>query len=194
MLELNALEKKMSQDSSIPGYQTLERFMKYTYVAISLRVFGAAFDAVTSTSPECRKELSDWEEGRRVALGVLPFGPHVTLEKKNGVVKMIGTGLKDPHVSILFKNLDSAMMVYTTYMGVVQASGENRALIKGDNGKAMEVLRILDIIMIYLLPRIVLNKNFRRPPKFGFSQYVTMMLIYAKLGPALVKTFIPGGR
>jgi hypothetical protein len=93
-------------------------------------------------------------------------------------------------VSILFKNLDSAMMVYTTYMGVTQASAENRALIKGDNARAMEVIRILDIIMTYLLPGIVLKKNFRRAPKLTYSQYIIMLRIYAALTPAIVKTFI----
>jgi hypothetical protein len=174
----------------IPGYQRFESIAKGAYVAIALRIFGAAFDAVTSISRECTKELSDWEEGRRVAMGVLPHGPYITLEKKGPIVKMIGTGLKDPHVSILFKNLDSAMMVFTTYMGVAQATYENRALIKGDNGKAMEVIRLLDIIMTYLLPGIILKKNFRRAPKFSIPQYVVMLRIYAALVPAIVKTFI----
>lgn len=194
MLELNAIEKTMTKVRGIPGYQRLETFSKWAYVAVALRVFGAGFEAVSANSPECRKELSDWEEGRRVALGVLPRGPHITLEKQGHMVRMIGTGLKDPHVSILFKNLDSAMMVYTTYMGVTQAAAENRALIKGDNAKAMETLRMLDIIMTYLLPRIILNRNFRRPPRFAPGQYVTMSIIYASFLPALVRTFFNKGR
>jgi hypothetical protein len=194
MLELNAIEKTMAKVRGIPGYHRLETFLKGAYIAMTLRVFGAAFDAVTAHSPECRKELADWEEGRRVALGVLPKGPHITLEKQGHVVRMIGTGLIDPHVAILFKNLDSAMMVYTTYMGVTQALCENRVLIRGDNSMAMETNRILDIIMTYLLPRFVLNHNFRRPPKFAPQQYVTMLIIYASFMPALVRTFFNRGR
>lgn len=190
MLELNPIEKTMTKVRGIPGYQRFETVAKGAYIAIALRVFGGAFEAVTANSPECRRELSDWEDGRRVALGVLPHGPYVTMEKQGHIIRMIGTGLKDPHVSILFKNLDSAMMVYSTYMGVSQASYENRALIKGDNAKAMEVLRILDIVMTYLLPRIILNRNFRRPPKFAPQQYVTMLKVYASFVPALAKTFL----
>jgi len=194
MLELNAIETAMTKVRGISGYQRLETFTKGAYIAVALRIFGAAFEAVTAHSLECRKELSDWEEGRRVALGVLPYGPHVTLEKQGHVVRMIGTGLIDPHVAILFKNLDSAMMVYSTYMGVTQAINENRVLIRGDNSKAMELNRILDIIMTYLLPRVVLNRNFRRPPRFAPQQYVTMLIIYASFMPALIRTFSKRGR
>jgi hypothetical protein len=190
MLELNLIEKTMTRVRGIPGWQPAETFLKGAYVAVALRIFGAAFEAVTANSPECRKELSDWEEGRRVALGVLPKGPYITLEKKGPTVRMISTGLKNPDVSVLFKNIDSAMMVYTTYMGVVQASCEGRALIKGDNGKAMETIRILDLIMTYLLPGVILKRNFRRAPKLNYSQYIIMLRIYASFLPALAKTFL----
>jgi hypothetical protein len=92
MLDLNILEKVMTKVRAVPGYQTVESWGKYAYVAVALRIFGAAFEAVTAVSPECRKELSDWEEGRRFALGVEPRGPFVTLEKQGHKIRMIGTG------------------------------------------------------------------------------------------------------
>ncbi len=189
MLELTLVEKSMLFARGFKAWRRIESMAKRLYMAIALRVFGAAFDAVSSISAECERELADWEEGRRFALGVEPKGPCITLEKKGRRIRMIGTGLKDPHLSILFKNLDSAVMVFTTYMGVVQATVENRALIKGDNGRAMEVIRILDIIMIYLLPGFILKKNFRTVPGFTRSQYLVMLRIYAALIPALVRTF-----
>ncbi|MGC8492258.1 MAG: hypothetical protein ACP5SH_11025 [Syntrophobacteraceae bacterium] len=189
MLELSLLEKGMLWVRGGALWRAIESKAKRAYLAVALRVFGAAFEAVTRNSVECKKELADWEEGRRFALGVEPSGPYVTLEKKGSVIRMIGTGLEEPHLSILFKDLDSAMMVFTTCMGVVQATAENRALIRGDNARAMEVIRVLDIIMTYLLPGFVLKKNFRRAPRFGPLQYLVMLRIYAALFPALVRTF-----
>jgi hypothetical protein len=189
MLELTHFEKTMLLARKFRVWRKIESKAKRVYLAIALRTFGAAFEAVTSLCKECQNELSDWEEGRRFALGVEPSGPYITLEKRGKKIRMIGTGLKDPALSIVFKNLDSAMMVYTTYMGVVQATAENRAVIRGDNGKAMEVIRILDIIMTYLLPGFILKKNFRTAPVLSGSQYLVMLRIYASLTPSIVKTF-----
>lgn len=189
MLELSLLERGMLLVRGFSPWRTIESKAKRAYLAVALRVFGAAFEAVALNCGECQIELADWEEGRRFALGVEPSGPYVTLEKKGSVIRMIGTGLKAPHLSILFKDLDSAVMVFTTCMGVVQATAENRALIRGDNARAMEVIRVLDIIMTYLLPGFVLKKNFRSPPRFGPLQYLVMLRIYASLLPSLVRTF-----
>lgn len=194
MLELGITARAMLRVRRIPGYIRWETFAKRVYLRVALRVFGAAFRAVTAHAWECRRELADWEEGRRIALGTLPQGPCITLEKQGHVIRMIGTGLREPHVSLLFKNLDSAVMVFTTIMGVSQAACENRVLIKGDNAMAMECLRILDIIMIYLLPRFILNRNFRTRPQFRPRQYLTMVWIYAALLPALAGTFLTDGR
>ncbi|MGC9196158.1 MAG: hypothetical protein ACP5IL_11995 [Syntrophobacteraceae bacterium] len=188
MLELTHFEKTMIFARKFGVWRKSESKAKRVYLAIALRTFGAAFEAVTSLCRECDSELAPWEEGRRFALGVEPSGPYITLEKKGGKIRMIGTGLKDPVLSIVFKNLDSAMMVYTTYMGVVQATAENRAVIRGDNGKAMEVIRILDIVMIYLLPGFILKKNFRTAPTLSVTQYLVKLRVYASLIPFIVKT------
>ncbi len=189
MLELTRFEKTMISARKFPVWRRMETKAKRVYLAMALRTFGAAFEAVTASSKECENELSQWEEGRRFALGVEPSGPYITLEKKGRKIRMIGTGLKEPVLSIVFKNLDSAMMVYTTYMGVVQATAENRAVIRGDNGKAMEVIRVLEIIMTYLLPGFILRKNFRTAPTLSAPQYLVMLRIYVSLVPSLVKTF-----
>ncbi len=136
------------------------------------------------------EELADWEEGRRFALGALPDGPNLTLDKRGGLIRSVGLGLNEPDVSLLFKNLDAAMLVFTTYMGTVQAAAEDRVLIRGDNSMALEAVRVLDQVEFYLLPGIILKKNFRRVPRFTSDRYLRKVLVYVLLVPNVLRTLL----
>ena len=184
------INKNISLIKDAPGYCALESGAKKAYIDVVLRLLGPAFEVVTDLVPECADELAYWEDGRRFALGVLPEGPAITLEKRDGKIRYLGTGLQNPKVSLLFKNLDCAMMCFTTYMGTVQAAAENRVLISGDNGMAMEAVRILDLVETYLFPQIILNMNFRRPPRLDISQRITKARVYAGVVPAVIRSLM----
>jgi len=134
-----------------------------------------------------RAELGRWEEGRRVGIGVLPGGPAITLVARAGGVDYLGPGLRSPQVSLLFKNLDSALLIFTGQLGAHQAAAENRVCIHGDNAKAMQVTRAMAMVQSYLMPRSQLRRTFKRVPSLSVRQRVTKALLMAALPLAMAR-------
>ncbi len=182
------LSSIMTNLHRLPGYGAVEKGLKTAYANIALRVLGPAFEVVSAISPECRSELRSWPEGIRISIGVLPAGPTMTVAKQGERLVYLGTGDKRADVTILFKNLDSAMLVLTLYMGTIQAYNEGRIFARGDNTMSVATVRILDQVEAYLVPSFLLGKNFfRRPHPLGFRQHLIRLKAYALLIPAILK-------
>ncbi|HNU75785.1 MAG: hypothetical protein BWZ01_02056 [Deltaproteobacteria bacterium ADurb.BinA179] len=174
----------------LPGYPALQTRVKHILCDTVLSVLGPAFEVVGRYVPEFRKEIEPWEEGRRFSIGVLPNGPAVTLEKTGGRIRYLGKGMRSPHISMAFKNYDSALLVLMSIMGSHQAFAENRILVYGDLAKTMEINRVVNIVNAYLLPGFVLKTVLKRPPKMGIKNYISKGKVYAGLLPAVVRHMI----
>jgi hypothetical protein len=175
---------------SLPGFPALQSGVKHVLCSTVLSVLGPAFEVVGRHAPEFRKEIEPWEDGRRFSLGVLPKGPSITLEKSGNQIYYLGKGMKSPHISLFFKNYDSALPVLMGIAGSHQAFAENRILVKGDLAKTMEINRVVNIVNAYLLPGIVVKRVLKRPPKMTLKSYINKGKVYAGLVPAVVRHLI----
>jgi len=155
---------------------------------ISLLALGSTFELVSKYSKELKKEIADWQEGIVLLLGVLPNGPAMSVKKENGAIRFLGMGMRDADLKVLFKNIDSAMMVLTGMMGSHTAFAQFRAIVYGNLGVGMQMSRALNIVQKFLLPSFMLNKTFKRPPEFSSED----MWIKAKVMAALTPKMISG--
>jgi hypothetical protein len=152
----------------------------------SLMALGVTFELASKYVDEMKAEIAGWEEGRKVGMGVLPNGPSITIQKSGNGIRYLGSGLQEPDVSILFKNLDSAVMIFTAQLGSHEAVAENRIRIHGDNALAMQATRAMAIVQTYLFPGILLKKTFKRPPKLTGKQIAIKAKIMGLLTPKLI--------
>ncbi|MBN1947910.1 MAG: hypothetical protein JW797_19745 [Bradymonadales bacterium] len=152
----------------------------------SLMALAATFELTSRHVPAMQEEIADWEDGRRVGIGVLPLGPFITIAKEGNRLKYLGKGLRNAGVSILFKNLDSALLIFTGQLGAPQAVAENRVCVHGNNYHAMQVTRAMAIVQTYLFPGLILNKTFKRPPRLNVRQLGTKALVMGMLTPRLI--------
>lgn len=172
----------------------METTAKRALCRTSLLALGTAFELVSQRVPELQAEIAGWEEGRTVSLGVAPAGPHMRIRKRGARIVFLGMGLGSKEAgtaadtSILFKNLDSAVMVFAGLIGSHEAVAENRVSVHGSNHKAMEMTRAMAIVQTYLFPDLMLKRTFKRPPKLTLRQLATKAGIYASLVPALAVT------
>ena len=181
------IQKGLAQLRGIPFYPVIQSRSKYELIDMTLTVIGVAFEEVSKRAPDLKREISVWNDGRRCSLGVLPTGPYITLEKREDRIHYLGKRKIDPHMTFLFKNLDSAVLVLTAQMSSHQALAESRILLDGQVSYGMELNRALAIVETYLFPQFILNKIFKRPPTLNAYQLVTKGIIYAAMGPALLK-------
>ncbi len=184
------LKRTVNLVRSLPGFPAFQSGVKHALCSTVLSVLGPAFEVVGRHVPEFRKEIESWEEGRRFSLGVLPKGPSITLEKRGDTIRYLGKGLKSPHITMSFKNYDSALPVLMSIMGSHQAFAENRILVEGDLAKTMEINRVVNIVNAYLLPGMVVKNVLKMPPEMTLKNYINKGKVYAGLVPAVVRHLI----
>ena len=61
-------------------------------------------------------------------------------------------------LEITFKSIDVAFLMFTGRLGVSKAYAEHRFTLKGEIGKAMSLVRCIDIVEAYLFPKFI-TKN-----------------------------------
>ena len=147
----------------------------------------AVFELASEHVPQMRNEIASWEEGRRVTIGVLPSGPHITIEKSGDRIRYRGPNPEDVSVSILFKNLDSAILLFTGLLGAPWAVAENRVCVHGSNTEAIQVTRAMAIVQTYLFPGPILKKTFKRPPELSVKQLANKARIIGLLTPRMIR-------
>jgi len=186
------VDRGLAELRRLPFYPMIQSRSKYELVDMVLTVMGVAFEEASKWVPELQEEIAPWNEGRRCAMGVLPKGPHITLEKRGDRIRFLGKGRTDSDVAFLFKNLDAAVLVLTAQMSAHQAMAECRIILDGRISHGMEMNRALTLVETYLFPEFILEKILKRAPHLNAYQLITKGTFYAALMPALVKTGLKG--
>jgi hypothetical protein len=175
---------------SLPLYPMIQTKAKYALCATVLSVLGPAFEVVGKYVPEFKEEIKSWEDGRRFSIGVLPRGPYITLEKRGDKIHYLGKGLQSPSISMFFKNLDSAVLMFVGMSGTHQAFAQNRIIVDGNLSHTMEVNRVVNIVETYLWIGPFLTNVLKRVPKLSLSQWINKGKVYMNLTPAIIKHLI----
>jgi hypothetical protein len=158
---------------------------KATVASTALVALGVAFEILSRDSDEMRREIADWEDGRTFALGVLPNGPAVAVRKVRDRLTLLGRGDQGATLKVLFKNVDSALLVLTGLLSAHQAFAENRAIVHGPLDETMQANRAMAIVVKFLFPGLMLGNLLKRKPVFTRDEMLLKARFYAKLVPAL---------
>ena len=175
----------MAETSGARGLSPSYR-KKKAVVSTALLALGVAIDIVSRHSPELKKEIADWEDGRVFSLGVLPDGPAISLRKEAGRIRYLGKGFKEPKLRFLFKNIDCALLQVTGKMGAHTAYAQHRAILHGNIVEGMQTSRALNIVQAYLSPGPALKKTMKRPPKLTLAQRLIKVRVMATLPLAML--------
>lgn len=153
----------------------------------ALLALGVGFEFLSKNCPEMRDELATWDEGRTIAIGVLPRGPSISLRKQGGRLVFLGWGDAEARLRILFKHIDSAVLVLTGQIGAHTAFAEHRAVVHGSLAEAMEANRAMAIVVKYLFPGLMLARITKRKPELDRGELLLKARLYAALAPLLVQ-------
>jgi hypothetical protein len=176
----------MNSDS-YPQIGPGKKYIKRLYVAIMLWIVGRAIQAAGRIDRDVKKEFSELPEGFCFSLGVLPDGPFMIVERDDrGRPRYLGwkkTRKKLP-LEMKIKNLEAAIKVFTFQEGTTVAFARDRFIVEGDIIFGLAVMRVLNIVEVYLLPKIITKLAVKRYPKWSeFSpvrKHVNRILIYIR--------------
>jgi hypothetical protein len=163
---------------------------KAAVAATALVALGVAFEILSRHSAEMRGEIERWGEGRCFSLGVLPFGPSVAIRKEGGQLRFLGRGDHGAQLRILFKNMDSALLLLTGQMAAHTAFAEHRVLVHGPIDETVQANRAMAIVVKYLFPGFMLGSLTKRKPVLTRRELALKARLYATLGPALMRGIV----
>jgi len=135
---------------------------------------------------EIQDELTAWPEGFTILLKVLPNGPKLGLQKKDGRLFGISTKMEEWDLTVVFRTEDTAFRVITTLSNVPKAFTQNRLMVYGNTGDSMVLIRILNVVQAYLFPPFLSKRVLKRVPKFSLGQHIGRLRLYT-IGLALGK-------
>ena len=152
-----------------PGKKRLKRI----YTAIMLWFVGRSIQAAARVDKDIKKEFDELPDQFLFSLGVTPNGPRMVVGKDiNGRVKYMGSNAKGKaiNVDMTIKNLEAAILLFTFQESTAISSCHDRLTVDGDIPNACSVVRILDLVEVYLLPKIIAKLAVKRYPEWEMNR------------------------
>ena len=161
-------------------------------------IVGRAIEAAYKTDRVVKKEFDELPPDFCFYLGVLPSGPYMVVGKtKEGKAKYLGWSLVGKKVSLKMniRNIEAAIQVFTFQESTGTAYAHDRFIVEGDLPHSLAVVRVLDIVEVYLLPQIIASLAVKRYPLWSemspFRKWTGRIIVYARaLGYGLVKDIL----
>lgn len=157
--------------SSILPYRTIKMIgkpIKSFIIKVMMFCMGKGFQSLCKRDPDLIEEISAWPDYFSILFEILPKGPNMSLCMVNGRLRFVGLKHTDADLKIVFKNIDSALLVFTGQMGSNQALCEFRMAIKGSLPDGLRLLRCVNIVEFYLFPTLITKKILKRLPRMPF--------------------------
>ena len=137
------------------------------YVGIFLWFTGRAIQAAAKVDRQVVKEIDGLPDRFTFALGCLPDGPWMVVGKEKGALKYLGGKIqgRDLNLRLAIKNVDAAFQILSFQESTALATARNRLIVDGEIPHSLGVIRILDIVEVYLLPGFIARLAVKRYPK-----------------------------
>lgn len=190
-----------------PGRKWIKRF----YLAIMLWTVGKAIPVAAKVDREVKKEIDKLPNNFTLRLmvlperafppffyakmlppfvadkGLLPYGLQMIIHKdEEGKLHYQGA---DPRgkkfdLSMAFKSLEAAMMVFTFRESTPMAYAHDRFVVEGYLPNATVFMRVLDIVEVYLLPKLIARLAVKRYPTWSemspLRKHINRIIIYVR--------------
>jgi len=154
------------------------------YLNLMLWFVGRAVQASSRVDHEVKKEFEGLPEGFTFALGAFPNGPWMVVGKDHsGRVRYLGRKVKDQTINLwmTLKSMDALFLLFTFQESTPVSNARSRLFVEGDVPHACAVVRILDIVQVYLLPRFIAKLAIKRYPRWFLKrQIISRILVNAR--------------
>ncbi len=142
---------------------------KRAYLAVMLWFMGRAVQAASRVDPAIMDEVAELPDDFVFALGVVARGPWMVVERRSGGVLRYRGGRVEDHpvdLKLAFKHLEAGFLTFTFQENTPVATARDRLEVDGEVAHACAVVRILDRVQVYLLPKPLARLAVKRYPRW----------------------------
>jgi len=162
------------------GKKTLKR----DYLSLMMWFMGRAIQTAAAMDQAVKKEFGELPERFTFCLSVMPAGPHMIIGKsKRGIVHYLGWEPegKDISLKMKIKNIEAAILIFTFQESTAVATAQDRLIVDGEVSHACAIVRILDVVEVYLLPKFIAKLAVKRyPAQFSGGKFFGRIWFYIR--------------
>lgn len=132
--------------------------LQHAYVTLMMDVIGRGLVGANTVDPEIRDEILGFPVGFIFSMKVFPNGPKFIAKVQEGhTLKLINDFQGKPDLTITFKHLTHAFLVFSFQEGTAQAFANDRMVADGELSHAIRLVRCLNKMEALILPKFVAN-------------------------------------
>lgn len=155
-----------------------KRFKKMVVKTVFF-IIGRALQSASRWDADIKKELSVLPDNFKIQMLVLPKGPEMTVITRNGRFKYLGMKPMEADMTVNYKNMESAFMLFTARKGISRSYAEHRLSLRGNLAYAMMFTRCVIIVQGYLFPKIINRRIMKRVPPMSLKKHFVRMWLYS---------------
>lgn len=149
--------------------QNLSSYWQTHYVQFMMRFICQSLVASTQVDAELKKEVSQFPVGFVLCMNIFPCGPEFYL-KTNASSEFEQVKPTLAHLTITFKHIHHAFLVFSFQESTVQAFANDRMVATGDLSYAVRTVRCLNRMQTLILPKFIAQKILKDYPAQLTSQ------------------------
>lgn len=170
--------------------QSLGYEAQKAYVTAMMKIVGGGLAATSRVDAEVQRELSAFPPGYQVSMTVFPNGPHFFLRmQENGIAEAVAAPSGKPDLTIRFKHMAHAFLVFSFQEGTAQAFANDRMIADGNLSHAIRLVRCLNRMETLILPKLVAERAVKRYDDLPLTEKVGKA---ARIYGLVAKSFIAG--
>ncbi|RYY78963.1 MAG: hypothetical protein EOO69_08515 [Moraxellaceae bacterium] len=153
-------------------------------------VIGRGLTSASQVDPEIHNETKGFPAGFIVRMTVFPKGPNFTAQaQQDGSLKLFSDFDGKPDLTITFKHMSHAFLVFSFQEGTARAFANDRMVADGDVSYAIRMVRCLNKMEALILPKAVAKLAVKEyPEQLSFTQKLNLASrIYLKVAQTYIK-------
>lgn len=140
--------------------------LQLTYVKLMMDVIGRGLVIASQVDEETQQEIAKFPVNFVLSMNVFPHGPaFIAKVTKDHQLKLLSSTEVKPDLTITFKHLSHAFLVFSFQESTAQAFANDRMIADGDLSYAIRLVRCLNRMESLILPKLVAELAVKEYPQ-----------------------------
>ena len=143
--------------------ETLGYEAQKAYVTTMMKIVGGGLAAASRVDADVQRNLAAFPAGYQICMTVFPVGPSFFLRmQENGIATVIDEPTGKPDLTIRFKHMTHAFLVFSFQEGTAQAFANDRMVADGNVSHSIRLVRCLNRMETLILPKLIATRAVKR--------------------------------
>lgn len=160
-----------------------------TYVSGMMKLISRLLQAGSQVDETIQREVKALPDGFVFRMEVMPGSPSLTMQTRGNSLAIVAEDSSlSPDLTIRFKHVSHAFLVFSFQEGTAVAFANDRMLLDGNTALAMKIVRCLNRVEAVVLPKIIAERAVKTYPELKLIDKLQLSSkTYSKLLVNLVK-------